>query len=104
MASELYRIAEYSPPTKHVEAAGETAMGRGFNSRRLHHAINGLLENLALWQAPPVRPSGRVSPSPNEQDHHQALPAALGVPEDPTQPPAHMLLRGPNAEVLVHPR
>jgi hypothetical protein len=26
------------------------------------------------------------------------------VPEDPTQPPAHMLLRGPNAEVLVHPR
>lgn len=48
---------------------------------------------------------GQVLQDPSrQQDHDEALPAALRMPEDPPQPPADVLLRGPDAEVLVHPR
>lgn len=55
--SGRYRAAENSLPTKHVVAAGRPAMGRGFNSRRLHHpCLHHPFPRVRFQRDPPILP------------------------------------------------
>ncbi len=70
----------------------------------LHHALDLLVQLVAVGDDEDARLGVVLQQPLGDQNHEDALAAALGVPDDAALAPGDTFLRGLHAEKLVRPR